>query len=143
VYDDLHPRARAFTRKYIGELWADDVTQDAFLGLWNFCYRDGRLPAGDVDDLLFRILRHRIANWLEKERTSAARDDDHVLDLIPRLESQADPVRVADESLILARVEYLIAALPQQMRRAHELRFAGHEYPEIAAELQISEVTAR
>jgi RNA polymerase sigma factor (sigma-70 family) len=139
----LYPRARRFTRNYVGELWADDVLQEAFVSLWNFCYRDGRIPGGDVDDLLYRLLRRKIADWLERLKATAARDEDDVLDLTARLTNQTDATRVAEESLLAARIEYLAAALPQQMRRAHELRFEGRDYPDIAAELRTSEATAR
>ena len=143
-YREHYPRARKLARSKVGGLWADEVADDAFMDLWSCCFRDCEPPTEPVTGLLIRILRRRILDRLRADASSEARDEYHVEGLAPHIQNQTDTARVADGSLLAARMQYLAGALPPKLRRAFELlQLHGRDYALIAAELGVTQVTAR
>lgn len=126
--------------------WAEDLVQDAFLRLWGSCYEQGDIPHKSPRGLLYQILRDRIADHLRSVRTRREfRENlDNARDEETRIQNQTDAARVADGNLLQARVQYIVAALPEQMQKAYRLSEEMHRNTrEIAETLEISQDTAR
>lgn len=140
----LQAPARRYARKWIGTLWADDVVQETFISLWRAYYSKGTPPLGRPERVLFATLRHCITKRLESEKSRDALEDQHTIDISHRLLPRLDAARVADGSLLQARIDYLLGAMPEAtasvfravMRSDWDLHAA-------AAELQMPYHTAR
>ena len=116
----LSKPGRQFAAQHVSEDAADDVVQQAFLEVFDACFRDGEPPDRPVDALFFRILRHRCVDWLRHSgrhvRAPDRQGDSGVIEL-PAWVDQRNPAQVADASMLAARVDQVIADMPPEMQR--------------------------
>lgn len=116
----LSKPGRRFAAQHVGSDAADDVVQQAFVEVFDACFRDGEPPERPVDALFFRILRHRCVDWLRHSgrhvRAPDRQGDSGVIEL-PAWVDHRNPAQVADGSMLAARVDDVIGDMPPEMQR--------------------------
>ena len=145
AYRHLYSRACSLVRKY-AEDETEDIVQQAFLELWNACYRNGDLPDESPKGFLYRALRQRLVDRIRSHSLRIGRDVDveQVDDEIVQPTNPLDARRVADGNLLQARIDYLLAAMPPKTAQAYQLSTELHRDPDaIATALGVSKDTAR
>ena len=133
----LSKPGRRFAAQQVGDDSADDVVQQAFLEVFDACFRDGEPPPQPVDALFFRILRLRCVDSLRHAgrhvRAPDRQGDSGVIEL-PAWVEQRNPAEVADGSMLAARVDQIIGAMPPEMQRvmsaARQVGFEGRAIAE-------------
>ena len=112
-YTRLEAEARRYARQRVGNLWADDVVQEAFMSLWDAYYSKGTPPRERPERLLYRTLRNCIVDRVRSEKSRDPLEDQHTIDITHRLLPRLDSARVADGSLLEARIDYLLGGMPE------------------------------
>ena len=111
---------RRFAAQHVSEDAADDVVQQAFVEVFDACFKDGEPPERPVDALFFRILRHRCVDWLRHSgrhvRAPDRQADSGVIEL-PAWVDHSNPAQVADATMLATRVDQVIADMPPEMQR--------------------------
>lgn len=137
LYDRHSARALNLAMRITGRpRAAEEVTQDAFLGLWRSAsaYDAGK---GTPGTWLLSIVRNRSIDWLRREARHD-RDveiDERLLDHLEALE-RTDQRAITHETQREAR--QLLLGLPVEQRRVIELTyFRGLSHREIAAKIGI------
>jgi RNA polymerase sigma-70 factor (ECF subfamily) len=132
LYDRYSARAFSLAMRMTGRRdAAEEVTQDAFVGLWRTAsrYEPGR---GSLSAWLLSIVRHRGIDWL---RGAARHDRDVEIDetLVGQLESDERTEEQVAERDECRRARQLLACLPRAQRQVIELAyFKGLTQSEIA-----------
>lgn len=116
---------------------AEDIVQGVFLGLYE---NPARLRHGDnIGGWLFIAVRNACYMYLRKQKVEDSRN----LLYLQALE-RSDTLDMLDGGELVAAVMAVIADLPDKCREICEMRFFRNmKFGEIAAELSISENTAR
>ncbi|MBR1889729.1 MAG: RNA polymerase sigma factor [Alloprevotella sp.] len=116
---------------------AEDLVQDAFLGLWT---KRNRLPKIDnTESYCLTTLRHTFLNQQRRKRLEVV--DETAADAGILVE---DAQQVLERAERLSSLERFIALLPEEQRRVLTLRdIENRSYAEIAAQLSLSEVNVR
>ena len=128
-YAQFYGQARAFAERYVGDVWADDAVQDAFVALWTVWYKDGReRPLESSHRMFYRILRRGIVDRVRALRRENERNADPAFLTAPhlRLERGTTTAQVAEASFLARRIEYLVGAMPDSMRRVHQASIDHH-----------------
>lgn len=121
-YEQFYGRARLFAVREVGDVWADDVVQDAFVMLWTTWYKDGKeVPRESSRRMFFHILRNRVLDRVRQLRREDERNANPVFLSSPhlRLERGRAPAQVADASILADRIDYHVDRMPEAMRRVH------------------------
>ncbi|WP_316748644.1 RNA polymerase sigma-70 factor [Pedobacter gandavensis] len=118
---------------------AKDIVQDVFIMLWN--KQDHLESNSSPVPFLYTAVRNRILDVFKKYKVAEA----HLLSLknfAPQQTNTTD--HLVREHELAAVIEAEIAQLPSRMREVFELkRKANLSYKEIAAEMNISELTVK
>ncbi len=115
-------------------LEAEDALQEVFLKVYE--HAGGFEPKGTVSAWLHRITANHCLNRLRQKRPQESLDEE---DAPPLASSGATPLEALEERELAVRLEELLAALPENQRRALILkRFGGLSYEEIAELLGLS-----
>lgn len=115
-------------------LEAEDALQEVFLKVYENAHRFE--PKASVSAWLHRITANHCLNLLRARHPQESLDQE---DSITLADSGATPLQALEEQDLGRRLEELLAALPENQRRALILkRFAGLSYQEIAAEMGLS-----
>jgi RNA polymerase sigma factor (sigma-70 family) len=124
--DGLLKRARQFLKKAL---------QEVFLKAYEHA---GRFqPISTVKAWLNRITANHCLNRLRERVPQDSLDDEEKSPQLPSL--TADPLEALEESELARRLERLLAALPENQRRALVLkRFGDLSYQEIGEEMGLS-----
>ncbi|SDL64948.1 RNA polymerase sigma-70 factor, ECF subfamily [Pedobacter sp. ok626] len=116
-----------------------DVVQDVFVMLWNIRLKlDVKLS---VSSLLYTAVKNQILNKIKHEKVAS----NHLQSLsnFELRESTSTDYKIREQELALI-IEAEIALLPDRMREVFELkRKSDLSYKEIAAEMNISELTVK
>jgi RNA polymerase sigma-70 factor (ECF subfamily) len=115
-------------------LEAEDALQEVFLKVVEHAHRFQ--PQASVRAWLHRITANHCLNLLRRRHPQESLDQDDA----PALASAgATPLEALEERDLSRRLEQLLAALPENQRRALVLkRFAGLSYQEIGEEMDLS-----
>lgn len=115
-------------------LEAEDALQEVFIKVYEHAHRYE--PKASVAAWLHRITANHCLNLLRQRHPRESLDQEDA----PQLSSpQATPLQALEEQDLSRRLEELLAALPENQRRALILkRFAGLSYQEIAQEMGLS-----
>ena len=115
-------------------LEAEDALQEVFLKVHENAHRFE--PKASVSAWLHRITANHCLNLLRARHPQDFLDQD---DAAALPDSGASPLQILEEHDLTRRLEELLAALPENQRRALILkRFAGLSYLEIAQEMHLS-----
>src|SRR6185295_7396761 len=98
VFDDLYEEAHAYAEGFVGTGLADDVVQDAFVGLWEATYARDK-PPRDFRAMLFGVIRRRIVDVARQRDRDEEKDDREVFDIAARLEVASATSHAADGNL--------------------------------------------
>lgn len=118
VAQRLRPRAlRLACRKFAADD-AEDLVQESLVQLWAQAFLDKPVPREPVDALFFCILARRMVDSRRSGKRLDARDADleHIQLVSAALEAQTDTRLVAEGSLLLSRIRYVIGAMPDTTR---------------------------
>lgn len=116
---------------------AEELTAETFLEVVKSLHRFR--AESDVKTWLFSIARHQWLGWLRKK---GRRPEVVLLDEL--LESQEPPPEHTLYTRSAAqRIQELLSAEPERTRRIVQLRLSGYSFHEIAAEIGVSESSAR
>lgn len=132
----LYPRLVYFAMRYIKEKPAAcDIVQDAFLILWQ--KREEIDPGQSLIAFMFKIVKNRSINWLQKKDNNSEPFDDYAFNVEAE---ETSPDNSAEELSTLFRT--WIEELPERQREAFELsRFEGLDHDEIATVMNVSPKT--
>jgi RNA polymerase sigma-70 factor (family 1) len=139
LWKRFYQRVLYFSRRYVEEADAQDITAEAFIQLWK--NKEGFDEVGKVLNFLFVAARNRCYNLIRDQRTRG----EHVAELTLLMTDDAgdlftQQVRVELVKLIRDRL-YL---LPEKMREVFLLSFEeGLKPAQIAARLGISVKTVK
>ena len=115
-------------------LEAEDALQEVFLKVYEHAFRFE--PQGSVSAWLNRITANHCLNRLRSRVPQESLDTAEAPEV---RDHQASPLEALEEQELSQRLEALLAALPENQRRALILkRFAGLSYQEIADSLGLS-----
>ena len=115
-------------------LEAEDALQEVFLKVYENAHRFE--PRAGVAAWLNRITANHCLNLLRQRRPQESLDQEERPELP---DTRATPLEALEERDLRRKLEELLAALPENQRRALILkRFGGLSYEEIAAEMQLS-----
>jgi RNA polymerase sigma factor (sigma-70 family) len=133
LYDRYHAAAYALALRITSETgMAEDVVQDAFLGLWRNAGRYAELK-GSVRGWLLAIVRHRAIDTLRRRRAGTALGDDADA-ILPAALTTPDPWPEVAGRLEAEQVRRALTVLPPAQREVIELAyFDGLTQREIAA----------
>ena len=133
LYDRYHAAAYALALRITSETgMAEDVVQDAFLGLWRNAGRYAELK-GSVRGWLLAIVRHRAIDTLRRRKTGMALGDDADA-ILPAALTIPDPWPEVAGRLEAEQVRRALTVLPPAQREVIELAyFDGLTQREIAA----------
>jgi RNA polymerase sigma-70 factor (ECF subfamily) len=113
---------------------AEDALQEVFLKVYEHAHRFE--PRATVSSWLNRITANHCLNRLRQRRPQESLDQEETPELP---DPGAGPLEALEVKELARRLEELLAALPENQRRALMLkRFAGLSYQEIAAEMHLS-----
>lgn len=113
---------------------AEDALQEVFVKVWEAAARFA--PRATVAAWLSRITANHCLNLLRQRRPSDSLDADDAPSLP---DGGPTPLETLEEQDINRRLDALLAALPENQRRALILkRFGGLSYQEIAEEMGLS-----
>lgn len=143
VFDAYYQRIRDYASRFVDSALADDVAQETFVSVWELTYAQGN-PPRNVEALLVRKLRHRLADVLREGQREEIRDDQHVIDIADHLETASATSHAADGNLLAERIVYLMAGMPEATRKVFQCAW-NHDWDlaEAAAELNMPFETAR
>jgi len=115
-------------------LEAEDALQEIFLKVHGHAHRFE--PKASVSAWLHRITANHCLNLLRARHPQESLDREDSVDLP---DTHATPLEALEEQDLSRRLEELLAALPENQRRALILkRFAGLSYQEIGEEMGLS-----
>ncbi len=115
-------------------LEAEDALQEVFLKVYEHAHRFE--PRATVSAWLHRITANHCLNMLRQRHPQESLDRE---DFPPVPDPRATPLETLEEQDLSRRLESLLAALPENQRRALILkRFAGLSYQEIGEEMGLS-----
>jgi RNA polymerase sigma-70 factor (ECF subfamily) len=115
-------------------LEAEDALQEVFLKVHDHAHRFE--PKASVSAWLHRITANHCLNLLRARHPQESLDQE---DAVPLPDPGATPLEALEERDLSRRLEELLAALPENQRRALILkRFGGLSYQEIAEEMHLS-----
>jgi RNA polymerase sigma-70 factor, ECF subfamily len=115
-------------------LEAEDALQEVFLKVYEHAHRFE--PKASVSAWLHRITANHCLNLLRARRPQDSLDQEEAAALP---DAGASPLETLEEQALSRRLEELLAALPENQRRALVLkRFGGLSYQEIAGEMGLS-----
>ncbi len=115
-------------------LEAEDALQEVFLKVHENAHRFE--PKASVSAWLHRITANHCLNLLRARRPQESLDQE---DSVVLPDPGASPLQALEEQDLTRRLEELLAALPENQRRALVLkRFGGLSYQEIAEEMGLS-----
>jgi RNA polymerase sigma-70 factor (family 1) len=134
-WSDLYSFAR---KRANSEDDAKDILQDLFLVIWT--KRESLNITVSLKSYLYTVLRHRIINYYNSNRTEA-----EYIDILRRMESfSLDTEQQITENEINIIIDKSLDKMPSKMREIFELsRYKGLSAKEIASQLQLSEQTVR
>jgi RNA polymerase sigma-70 factor (ECF subfamily) len=115
-------------------LEAEDALQEVFLKVHDHAHRFE--PKASVSAWLHRITANHCLNLIRARHPQESLDQE---DAVPLADPGATPLEALEEQDLSRRLEELLAALPENQRRALILkRFGGLSYQEIAEEMGLS-----
>lgn len=124
-FEAFGPRLRLYARQWVGAAAADDVVQDAFVGLLG-----QRIEPGDARAWLFRAVRNAAISRLRSRRARRRREAASAIDAAGWFDAQPGDLIDAHDA---AR---LITQLPDEQREIVVLRIWGElTFAEIATVL--------
>ncbi len=132
----LYPRLVYFAMRYIKDKpAASDIVQDAFVILWQ--KREEIDPGQSLKAFMFKIVKNRSINWLQKPDNNSEPFDHHAFNIEA---NETDHDKSAEELSNLFRI--WIEELPARQQEAFELsRFEGLDHEEIASVMDVSPKT--
>ena len=132
----LYKKGWSVAIKTVGAMWADDAVVQSFTALWDLCYKDGELPKEPVDALFFTILHRRIADRQRSETSVQGREENasYIEDVVGDIHRRTNTMLVAEGAMLSARVDYLVATFPPEMRRAMQALKANEWHTKDAAQ---------
>lgn len=137
LFRALYPRLVRYTFRITRDWEAsDDITQDAFVMLWQ--KRENIDPDRSVRAYLYQSVRNRALNYLRDHRKMTGSDG---LEDFPDPSYSTDTQHMQDghEELLEKKLYEWISALPERQREAFEMsRFEGLYHHEIAGIMGIS-----
>jgi len=132
LYPGLVHFAMRFTKQKPA---ACDIVQDTFVILWS--KREEIDPEQSLKAYLFKIVKNRSLNWLNKQVNNSEPFEDHMLHLV----SDSEQTNSSAETLS-SNFKNWIEELPERQREAFELsRFDGLNHDEIANVMNVSPKT--
>ena len=122
LYRRMQPKGRVFACEEVGFEAADDLVQQTFLEIWRVCYAETEEPTEPTEFLFWRLLRNRCYDWRRTDHEheyEAIREpvSGEVAPATPYADNRHNPGMVAEGSMLAARVDYVIATFPPEMRR--------------------------
>ena len=129
LYDSCGRRAFGLAYRLVGDYGAaEDIVQEAFLGLWQYADRiDPR--RGRLISLLLTIVHHKAIDRLRQQREPA-----QVQNPCDPPDPANDPADLALQALDRSVVQDALSSLPAEQRRTVQLAyFGGYTHREIAA----------
>jgi RNA polymerase sigma factor (sigma-70 family) len=134
LYDRYHAMAYALALRITTETGlAEDVVQDAFLGVWRNAARYAE-PKGSVRGWLLAIVRHRAIDAVRRQRSGVGLGDESE-DTLPSALTLPDIWPEVAGRLDAEQVRQALLALPPAQREVVELAyFDGLTQREIAAQ---------
>ncbi|MCX7099922.1 MAG: RNA polymerase sigma factor [Methylobacter sp.] len=133
-YKDIH----AFATRRVGQQYADDIVQDAYLQL---LHRDDKDVIREPRAFLFRVIANlSIDNWRKSKRLADAeheKNDDFDMDTL--VSHQPGPEASTSSLLEFDNFLFVLDQLPEPQRHAFILnKIEGHTHAEIAKRLGVS-----
>ncbi len=138
IFNREVPLLRAFAGKFVDRSTAQDIIQDVFLKIW--MNRENFHIYESVRAYLFRAVRNRCLNYLERQKFVKMEDDRSLIDeQIREFSFFESPEQLYLEKELLNSVFEAIERLPEKSRQVFKLvYFENKKAAEIAEILQIS-----
>lgn len=142
VYDHYAPMVYGLARRLVGIDAAADVTQQAFVHLWQHADRVD-LAKGSLRAFLAVVTRRRAIDHLRSRGRADAREQSAAASE-RTLSVTADPDEAAMAMIMAERVQQAVRGLPDDQRRAIELAYYdGLTFREVAVVTGVPEGTAK
>lgn len=142
VFRILYPRLKGYSRLFIpDDDDAEDIIQDTFVALWE--KRQSLKQDGNIESLVFVILRNRCLNYLKDKRFSSGNIDFEQLNLselqhlyqLDMLEREENKL----EDILLATIDDAVNSLPEKMKSVFiQCKIQGKKQKEVAHAMGIS-----
>ena len=128
----LYPKLVAYAMKFIKEKpAASDVVQEAFIAFWQI--RSTIDPEQSIVSYMYRAVRNRSLNWIDKKANQSESLDDITL--------EHHPVELSDDhhnGELETLMNLWISELPSRQQEAFRLsRFDGLDHAEIAGVMDV------